>query len=88
MKIVFEKRFLKDIELVNEKIIKAQIERIISEIENAQQLNALHNLKKLKGHKSAYRIRAGNYRFAFFYENHTVICTRFLNRKDIYKYFP
>ena len=88
MKILFEKRFLKDIESVNEKNIKAHLEIVISEIEKAKQITAIPSLKKLKGHKSAYRIQIGNYRIGFFYENHTVIFTRLLNRKDIYKYFP
>jgi mRNA interferase RelE/StbE len=88
MKILFEKKFLKDIEAVNDKRIRQQVEAIISEIEKANHPGVLNNLKKMKGHKSAYRIRIGNYRLGFFYENNTVICTRLLNRKDIYKYFP
>jgi mRNA interferase RelE/StbE len=88
MKILFEKRFLKDIELINEKDLKPQVEIIIAEIEKAERLSSMLNLKKLKGHKSAYRIRIGNYRLGFFYENQTVICTRLLHRKDIYKFFP
>ncbi len=88
MKILFEKRFLKDIELINEKNLKPQVEIIIAEIEKAERLSSMQNLKKLKGHKSAYRIRIGNYRLGFFYENKTVTCTRLLHRKDIYKFFP
>ena len=88
MKILFEKRFLKDINALNEKHLKQQVEAVISEIEKAGQLNLLGNLKKMKGHKSAYRIRIGNYRLGFFYENNTIICVRLLNRKDVYKYFP
>ena len=88
MKILFEKKFLKDIEAVNDKHLKQLVEKIISEIEKAEQLRLLYSLKKMKGHKSAYRIRIGNYRIGFFYENQTVIFSRLLNRKDIYKYFP
>jgi mRNA interferase RelE/StbE len=88
MKILFEKRFLKDIGTIHEKSVKTHLEAIIAEIEDAGQLSVLTNFKKLKGHKSAYRIRIGNYRLGFFYENHTVICTRLLHRKDIYKFFP
>ncbi|MHB8260939.1 MAG: type II toxin-antitoxin system RelE family toxin [Bacteroidia bacterium] len=88
MKNLFEKKFLKDIEAINNKQLKRQVESIISEIEKAEQLNAVRNLKKMKGHKSAYRIRIGNYRLGFFYEDNTVVCTRLLNRKDIYNYFP
>lgn len=88
MNILYDKRFLKDIEAMNDKHLKHQVETTISEIEKAEQLSTLHNLKKMKGHKSAYHIRIGNYRLGFFFENHTVIFTRLLNRKDIYKYFP
>jgi len=88
MKIKFEKKFLKDIEAINDRDLKHQIEIIILEVEKSKQLNSLNNLKKMKGHKSAYRIRVGNYRLGFFYENQTIIFIRLLNRKDIYKYFP
>ena len=88
MKILFEKKFLKDIEAVNEKHVKQQVEIIILEMEKARELGILKNLKKMKGYKTAYRIRIGSYRLGLFYENNTVICTRLLNRKDIYKYFP
>ncbi|MGP8216669.1 MAG: type II toxin-antitoxin system RelE family toxin [Bacteroidia bacterium] len=88
MKVLFEKKFLKDIEAVNEKKVKQQVESVISEMGKAQQLGVLKNLKKMKGHKTAYRIRIGNYRLGLFYENNTIVCTRLLNRKDIYKYFP
>ena len=88
MKILFEKKFLKDIEALNDKYLKLRIEAVISEIEKIEQLSMLRNLKKMKGHKSAYRIRIGDYRLGFFFESRTVICTRFLNRKDMYKYFP
>ncbi|MBI4945138.1 MAG: type II toxin-antitoxin system RelE/ParE family toxin [Bacteroidetes bacterium] len=88
MNALYDKRFLKDIEAVNDKHLKQQVEKIISEIEKTEQLNLLHNLKKMKGHKSAYRIRIGNHRLGFFFENQKIILTRLLNRKDIYKYFP
>lgn len=88
MKIFFERRFLRDVECIDEKSVRIQIENIISEIENAQQLSTLHHLKKIRGHESAYRIRIGNYRLGFFYENNTAIFSRILHRKNIYKHFP
>jgi mRNA interferase RelE/StbE len=88
MNILFERKFLKDVECISEKSVRQHIENIISEIEIAQQLNELPHLKKIKGHGSAYRIRIGNYRLGFFYENHTAIFSRVLHRKDIYKHFP
>lgn len=88
MKILFEKKFLKDINALNNKNLKQRIEQIIIEIENATSFDNLNNCKKLKGHKSAYRIRIGEYRLGFFFENQTVIFTRFMHRKEIYRYFP
>jgi len=46
------------------------------------------NLKKMKGHTNAYRIRFGDYRIGFLFENNTIILSRVMNRKEIYRYFP
>jgi mRNA interferase RelE/StbE len=53
-----------------------------------ENLNNIPNLKKPIGHKSAYRVRLGDYRVGFFYENHKIIFARIIHRKDIYKSFP
>jgi mRNA interferase RelE/StbE len=88
MKVLFEKKFLKNIDALSNKELKQRIEQIIIDIENASDFSQIINLKKLKGHKSAYRIRVGEYRLGFFFENREVIFACFLHRKDIYKYFP
>jgi len=88
MKVLFEKKFLKNIDVLEDKEPKLNIEQIILAFENAKDLSQMKNLKKLKGHKSAYRLRLGEYRLGFFFEKHKVIFTCFLHRKDIYKYFP
>jgi len=46
------------------------------------------NLKKLKGFKTAYRIRVGDYRIGLFISNDTVEFARVVHQKDIYKVFP
>ena len=46
------------------------------------------NLKKLKGAGGYFRLRLGDYRVGIALEQETVVFVRFLNRKDIYKYFP
>jgi mRNA interferase RelE/StbE len=88
MKVLFEKKFLKNIDALEDKELKQRIEQTIIAFENAKDFSQIKSLKKLKGHKSAYRIRMGEYRLGFFYEKHKVIFTCFLHRKDIYKYFP
>jgi len=56
--------------------------------ESEENLNNIPNLKKLLGHRSAYRVRLGDYRVGFFYENHKISLARVVHRKDIYKVFP
>lgn len=88
MKVEFLKKFSKDLDEVNIKSIKASLLKVITLIESVDSLNDIPNTKKLKGHKSAYRTRIGDYRLGFFYENETISIARFVHRKDIYKIFP
>jgi len=69
MKVLFEKKFLKNIDVLEDKEPKLNIEQIILAFENAKDLSQMKNLKKLKGHKSAYRLRLGEYRLGFFLKN-------------------
>ncbi|GHT72984.1 hypothetical protein FACS189456_2800 [Bacteroidia bacterium] len=52
------------------------------------QFARIANLKKMKGHHSAYRIRVGNYRIGIFVEGDTIIFAILEHRKDIYRVFP
>ncbi|MBK6701349.1 MAG: type II toxin-antitoxin system RelE/ParE family toxin [Saprospiraceae bacterium] len=61
---------------------------MISTIEISNHLNEISGIKKLKGHKSAYRIRIGDYRIGLFYEKNHVELARIVHRKDIYNLFP
>ena len=88
MKVEFLKKFSKDLDDLKVKSVKRNLIHLIDFIEAADDLDSIPNTKKLKGHKSAYRTRVGDYRLGFFFENSTVIFARFLHRKDIYKIFP
>ncbi len=88
MKVVFEKKFLKDIVAIDNKRTKSVGEKIIEQAEKVENLNEISTLKKLKGYKNAYRIRVGDYRIGICIEQDTIEFVRFLHRKDIYKYFP
>jgi mRNA interferase RelE/StbE len=88
MKVLYEKSFLKDIEKLNNKKVLNRISETIDTVKLMPNLGALANIKKLKGHASAFRIRIGDYRLGFFYENDTVIFSRFLHRREIYGLFP
>ena len=88
MKVEFLKRFSKDLDDVKNKSIKQSVIRLIELMETVDVLEKIPNTKKLKGHRSAYRTRIGDYRLGFFFENSTILLARFLHRKDIYKIFP
>jgi mRNA-degrading endonuclease RelE of RelBE toxin-antitoxin system len=88
MKVEFLKKFSKDLDAVKSKAVKQTVVRLIELMESAESLDKIPNLKKLKGHKSAYRVRVGDYRLGFFFESPTILIARFLHRKDIYKIFP
>jgi mRNA-degrading endonuclease RelE of RelBE toxin-antitoxin system len=88
MKVEFLKKFSKDLDEVRTKSTKESVIRIIELMEVVDGLEKIPNIKKLKGHKSAYRVRIGDYRLGFFFENSTILLARFLHRKDIYRIFP
>ena len=88
MKVEFLKKFSKDIDDIKIKSVKQALLRLIESMEALDSLEKIPNTKKLKGHKTAYRTRVGDYRLGFFFENSTIFLARFVNRKDIYKIFP
>ncbi|MCX7737423.1 MAG: type II toxin-antitoxin system RelE/ParE family toxin [Candidatus Kapabacteria bacterium] len=88
MEVVFLAKFNKDLDKISDTQIKMQVIRIIEEIELAKKLSDLVNVKKLSGFKAAYRIKLGDYRIGFFFENDTIELARIVHRKDIYKVFP
>jgi mRNA interferase RelE/StbE len=87
MKVAIRKSFIKDADKLPPGI-QHSIAEIIDQINSARQISQLTNCKKLKGYKTAYRIRFGPYRIGFFYEKGIVELVRVLSRKDIYRYFP
>lgn len=88
MELEFLKKFSRDIEELNQKSVKLNLIKLIELLEVEEDLNNIPHLKKLQGHKTAYRIRLGDYRLGFFYEQNKIILARIVHRKDIYDLFP
>jgi mRNA interferase RelE/StbE len=89
MKILIDKSFVKDVDKITDKKLLRNLNKLIIELENSNSLTELPNVKKIKGYDSFFRIRIGNYRLGLEEISGKGIClTRFLHRKDIYKYFP
>ena len=88
MQILYKPSFTRDVKKVP---IEAQLNlrTVIESLKTAQGLNNIPNLKKLKGHKTAYRVKVNTFRLCFYYnDDNTLELTRFLPRKDVYRFFP
>lgn len=88
MGVEFLDRFSKDLDKISQKSIRSNIAKLIVNIEPAKSLAEINQTKKLKGHKSAYRIRIGDYRVGVFLEGHKVTFARVVHQKEIYNVFP
>lgn len=88
MILTIDKSFEKDTDAIDSKRIKTSIARCIIDLQNAQRINQIKNLKKLKGSRNEYRIRIGDYRLGIRIVNDVITLIRCLHRKEIYRYFP
>jgi mRNA interferase RelE/StbE len=88
MQITYLKAFYKDLDKLKNQKVAYQLLGIIQMLENASSIKEIPDIKKLKGPKSAFSIRIGNYRIGLFIEGSNIELARFLPRKDIYRYFP
>lgn len=66
----------------------SKLKQIILNCKQAENLAQISNLKKLQGYDNLYRIRLGNYRLGIEVVDNELIFTKFLHRKDIYRFFP
>lgn len=89
MKVKYLPTFIKDLKKLKKQAVYTDLCELVFEIvPEYSDLTAIPKLKKLKGEKNAYRIRLGDYRIGFFFEDDHIIFSRVLHRKDIYKHFP
>jgi len=90
MNIEVTKSFLKDIEKITDKSIKAEIKDIVLSISKAEVIENIPKLRKLVGYKKGifYRIKVRDYRIGATIEGDLITLVRCMNRKDIYKFFP
>ena len=88
MKVIILRSFLNDIKKINDKNLKIKIKDFILQLENAKSLDEVHNVKKLQGYSTAYRLRIGDFRLGFYKDGDNIELARFVKRNDIYKIFP
>jgi mRNA interferase RelE/StbE len=83
----FKSSFAKDLKNID-KPLAQRLRRVIEEIEAAKSLSEIPNLKRIRGRSNYYRVRIGDYRVGLIVDGETVEFVRFLNRREIYRYFP
>ena len=88
MNVSFRSSFARDLNRITDKNLLRRVRETIEDVERAQSINDLPNLKKLKSSKNYYRLRIGDYRIGLAAEDDVLVFVRFLNRKEIYRYFP
>lgn len=88
MNVEFRKSFEKDLNNLRDESLLQRIQAVIEEVEAAENLGNISNLKKLKADSNYYRIRVGDYRIGLAVDENIVIFVRVLHRKEVYRYFP
>ncbi len=88
MNVEFRKSFEKDLNNLRDESLLQRIQTVIEEVEAAENLGDVSNMKKLKADGNYYRIRVGDYRIGMTVNENIVIFVRVLHRKEVYRYFP
>ena len=87
MEYKYNPSFVRDVKKANPDTHE-DLQEAIENIKSAENITEILNLKKLKGYKTAYRIKVKDHRLCFFYEDNLITIARFLPRKEVYRYFP
>lgn len=88
MIVKIDKSLMKDIRKINSESINNKLAKVIIEIQKANKIADISNLKKIQGTRNYYRIRMGNYRLGMIIKKEEVEIIRILHRKEVYRYFP
>lgn len=88
MNTAFRESFDADLSAIRDASLLRRIKKVIEQVEVARTFQQIPNLKRLEASGKYYRIRVGDYRLGFVFEQGSVTFVRCLNRKEIYRNFP
>ena len=80
-----KKAFLRNLKKITDPALKAEVEQVYAAVKAAKTMQNFPNLKKLKGFKTSYRIRVGDYRIGVTIVDDLVTFYRFGPRDNFYK---
>jgi mRNA interferase RelE/StbE len=84
----FRESFDADLSAIRDASLLRRIKKTIEQVEAARTFQQIPNLKRLEASGKYYRIRVGDHRLGFVFEQGVVIFVRCLDRKEIYRRFP
>jgi len=84
----FQASFAKDLRALKDKALVERIKELIANVEAAQSLAEVANLRKMHGGGGYYRVRIGDYRVGLATEVGVVVFVRVLHPREVYRYFP
>ncbi len=84
----FRESFDEDLATIADAGLLRRIKKVIEQVEAARTFQQIPNLKRLDAKGKYYRIRVGDFRVGFVFEQGAVTFVRCLDRKEIYRYFP
>ncbi len=89
MNLEFKKSFARDLKKkAKDANLRMRVQEIIQQVDDAERMDDIRNLKKLRAEGNYYRIRLRDYRIGLTIEGDTVSFVRCLHRSEIYRYFP
>ena len=89
MNLEFKKSFAKDLKKkANDATLRSRVQEVIQQVDDANRMEGVRNLKKLRAEGNYFRLRLGDYRIGLTIEGDTVCFVRCLHRSEIYRYFP
>ena len=88
MKIIYKKRFLKELAKLPLETRKTVEKFAFEEAPKLTTLGESGKIEQMKGYKGYYKARFGSYRVGLKMEADQLSFERVLDRKEIYRYFP
>ena len=88
MRVVYKKRFLRDLAKLPAEVRKSIERFVFEEVPKLKALGESGKIEQMKGYKGYYKARFGSYRVGLKMEAEQVRVERVLHRKEIYRYFP
>ena len=88
MNTAFRESFDTDLSAIRDAALLRRIKKVIEQVEAARTFQEIPNLKRLEASGKYYRIRVGDHRLGFVFEQGAVTFVRCLDRKKIYRHFP